>query len=134
MQDAKDNRLKYVEMVTVFRDRASAIDFQCKLSQRSCERLAKHIANDKPKSAKEFERHEYLKDFILKTSTANETTIELLAYMKDLLQSVCDDARDLSNIAALRDIIKFDQQTIAIVTQQRNDLMDELAAHKRNIK
>lgn len=132
MQPSKDNRLRYIEMVTVFRDRASAIDFQCKQSQRICEKLAKHIANDKPKSGKEFERHEYLKDFVLKTSTANETMIELLKYMNDLIQSLSDDARDLNAIAGLRDIIKFDQQTIQIITQQRNELLDELAANKRH--
>lgn len=134
MNADKDNPLRYIDMVKVFNDRANAISFQCKTSMGTCERLAKHIANDKPKSAKDFERHEFLKDFVLKTSRANETMIDLLDYMKDFLQTLANDSKDLQKIAALKDVIKFDQQTIAIITQQRNDLMDELTAYKRNTK
>lgn len=132
--ESKDNPLRYVDMVKVFQDRANAIDFQCKTSLRACERLAKHLASEKPKTPKEFERHEYLKDFVLKSSKAHETMVELLEYTRNFLQEVVTDSKDLQSIAKLRDVVKFDQQTIAIVTQQRNDLADELAAYKRNSK
>lgn len=122
----ESNRLKYLELPKVFRDRASAIDIHCKTSQRVCEQLAKRLAKEKPKTAQEMDRLEYMKDFVMKTSMCNESTLELLDYMKNWIQAMSEDVLELSNIEAMRDRLKFNEETIKIITQQRNDLMNDL--------
>jgi hypothetical protein len=130
MQENKDSRLKYIEMVNQFRDRANTVDFQCKASQRICERLAKTLTKERPKTPLEFERHEYLKDFILKTSANNEATLELLNWMNGFLQDIATDAKVLIDGAILRDKLDFQSETIQLISQQRDELVNDLC--KRN--
>ena len=128
-----DNRvLKYIDVGHAFNSRASQIDLFCKQSQRICELLAVRLAAKKPKTPAEFENNEYWKQFILKTSSNNQATIELLAYMKEFLQDVVDDSTDLMDVAKLRDTIQFQADTIKVQTGQYNDLFQELGKYKKD--
>ncbi len=118
--------IKYVDVCRVFRDRASAIDIYCKTSQRTCAQLAKRLANDKPKTPNEFEKHEFLKDFVVKTSQNNEAVLELLAYMKGFIEDILQDSRVLVEGAVIRDELNFANETIMLLTQQRNDAIQEI--------
>lgn len=117
----KDSRQKYVDILSGFTNRANEVDLFCKQSQRICERLAKHLAKEKPKTPQEFEKVEYLKDFVLKTSKNNEATLELLTHIKTFLQDVLNDYEALSEGAVLRDKLKFQSDTIEIMMQEDTD-------------
>lgn len=125
----KDSRLKYVEMGTVFKDRASAVDLNCKLSQKSCERFALYLAKQKPKTPEQFEKVEVLKDFVLKTSKANEEMMLLIDYMKGLIEDIATDSKILIEGAILRDKLKFQSDTIQRITEQRNEAIAEIFDH-----
>lgn len=125
----KDSRLKYVEMGTVFKDRASAVDLNCKLSQKSCERFALYLAKQKPKTPEQFEKVEVLKDFVLKTSKANEEIMLLIDYMKGLIEDIATDSKVLIEGAILRDKLKFQSDTIQRITEQRNEAIAEIFDH-----
>lgn len=125
----KDSRLKYVEMGTVFKDRASAVDLNCKLSQKSCERFALYLAKQKPKTPEQFEKVELLKDFVLKTSKANEEMMLLIDYMKGLIEDIATDSKVLIEGAILRDKLKFQSDTIQRITEQRNEAIAEIFDH-----
>lgn len=122
----------YIEMNRVFRDRATAIEIQCRTSQRVCGLLAKRFATERPKDQHEFEKLEYLKEFVISTSKANEITLELLLYIKECLTQVTQDARQLHDVAMLRDIAAFDKESIMIITAQRNEAYDLLGRNKKD--
>lgn len=127
----KDSRLKYIEIPQVFGNKASVVDFHCKASQRACERMAKHLSKAKPKTQAEFERVEYLKDFVVKTSQNNEATLELLTYIKGLLADVSEDAKVLVDGSTLRDTVKFQSDTIKLISQQRDELVNEISGRNK---
>lgn len=129
MNEDKDSRLKYVEMGTVFKDRASAVDLNCKLSQKSCERFALYLAKQKPQTPEQFEKVEALKDFVLKTSKANEEMMLLIDYMKGLIEDIATDSKVLIDGALLRDKLKFQGDTIQRITEQRNEAIAEIFDH-----
>ena len=128
----KDSILKYIEISTAFNNRATAVDLFCKQSQRVCEKLASKLAADKPKTPQEFERSEYLKDFVVKVSKNNEATIELLTYIKGFLIDILDDSRVLIDGAILRDKLKFQSDTIEIMMKQRDDITGVLFEDAKN--
>lgn len=117
----KDSRTKYVEISEAFNNRASEIDLFCKQSQRICERLAKHLANARPKTQEETERVDYLKDFVVKVSKNNDATIDLLMYMKGFITDILEDSKVLMEGAILRDKLKFQSDTIEILNHELND-------------
>lgn len=127
----KDSRLKYVEILDAFNCRATEVDLFCKQSQRICEKLAKKLAADKPKTAHEFEKSEYLKEFVVKVSKNNERTIELLMYIKGFLQDILDDSAVLIEGAVLREKLKDQSTTIEILMQTQTNLVNDL---RRGIK
>jgi len=116
----KDSRQKYLDISHAFNCRATEIDLFCKQSQRVCELLANRLASKKPKTPAEFENNEYWKEFILKTSSNNQKTIELLSIMKDFLQDVIDDSSALMEGASIRDVIKFQSDTIEVMIAERD--------------
>jgi len=129
----KDSRQKYLDISTAFNNRATEIDLFCKQSQRICEMLANHLAKEKPKTAKEFERVEYLKDFVLKTSKNNEATLELLLYIKGFLIDILDDSKVLMEGAILRDKLKFQSDTIELLQETQNKMVNDFfREHKTN--
>src|SRR5690606_4466967 len=87
-----DSRMwKYLELPKEFQRRAGEIDLTAKQHARVIERLAKHLARQKPKTPEEFERVEYLKDFAIKSATMNDQVIDLLAYLRDRLNEIYND-------------------------------------------
>ena len=131
-KNSKDSRLKYLELASVFRDRASEVDLHCKVSQRICERVAKSLAKEKPKTPKDFERLEYLKDFVLKTSKNNEATLELLGYLKTLITEIVEDYKALENGATLRDKLKFQSDTIEIMQHEQERMVRQFYGEKKD--
>jgi len=128
----KDSRQKYLDISTAFNNRATEIDLYCKQSQRMCEQIAKRLAASKPKNGESFERIEEMKDFILKTSQANERTIDLILYIKGFLTEVLEDSTALIDAATLRDKLKFQSDTILIQMQQQDDAVRTIYNLKKN--
>jgi len=132
--DEKDSRLKYVEMPREFRHRANDIHILCKQSLRACEVLAKKITNAKTKDHIEFEKNEALKDFVLKTSQANEKTLELLIYINGFLAEIAEDAKVLIDGAILRDKLKDQSLKIENLIEHRESLVKNLYDSRKNQK
>lgn len=95
MDEFKDRRIKYVELPTTFSAKATEIAITAKQQLRACERLAAHLAKQRPNNPKDFEQNEWLKDFVLKTSKLNEQTISLLDFLKMMVQDISTDAKEL---------------------------------------
>lgn len=131
----KDSRLKYVEISNEFNNRATQVDLFCKQSQIICTKLAKKLATENPKTQHEFERSEYLKEFVMKTAKNNEATVELLMYIKGFIQDIMDDSAVLIEGAVLRDKLKDQSTTIEILMQTQTDLVNDLRGRiKANFK
>lgn len=128
----KDSRQKYLDISEAFNNRATEIDLYCKQSQRLCEQIAKRLAKANPKNGDAFERVEEMKDFILKTSKANERTIEFIQYVKGLLGDVLEDSKVLIDGAILRDKLNFQSDTILIQFQQQEDQVRAIYNLKKN--
>lgn len=128
----KDSRQKYVDISEAFNNRASEVDLFCKQSQRVCERIAKRLASEKPKTPAEFERAEYLKDFVLKTSKNNEATLLLLAYIKGFLIDILEDSQVLIDGAILRDKLQFQSDTINLQWDKEDQEVQRLYQEKLN--
>lgn len=126
----KDSRLKYVQMGRVFRDRASMVDLSCKVSQKSCEKLAAYLAKQNPKTPEEMDKVEALKKFVLTTSKANEEMIALIDYVKGLLEDIAIDSNVLIQGAILRDKLKFQSDTIEYGWQVREEMIEQIKQTK----
>lgn len=131
MHEDKDRRFKYIEMPREFQGRASTVDFHCKQSQAICEKLASFVARQKAKTPDDFEKLEYFSEFIVKTAKNNEETLSLLNYMRGFLQDIADDAKVLTEGAILRDKLDFQSDTLQLVTQQRDDLVNEICGRNK---
>lgn len=123
---------KYLELPRVFEHRASEIDITSKQHLRVCARLAAHVAKQKPKTAKEFEQVEYLKNFVVKSAELNEGTISLLDYMKATIDAIYQDMQAWRDGANLNRIIKDQGEKIEQVIKERDELQTELNDLKKS--
>lgn len=123
MPESDDSRLwKYLELPQVFQMRAGEIDILHKQHLRTCEKLAKHLARQKPKTPKEFEQHEYMKDFVVKSADLAEQTIGLLDYIKSTVQEICNDTAALRDGAHLNRVIRDQGEKIEQVMKERDEI------------
>lgn len=109
---------------------ANDVDTQTKVSQRVCEALAKHLAKQRPKTPEEFERVEYLKEFVLKTGEHNARVMRLLAYTHVLLKQVAEDSKILVEGASTIELLKDQSDHIEALMAQTT--MIEQLKHERN--
>lgn len=118
-----DARLKYLEMPRQFQGRAQEISLTCKQHLRICEALAKRLATERPKTKQEFDKVEYYKDFVIKTSELNDQVIGLLDYTRDLLNTIAADSA-LMEEAKVKDTLRLQSETIELL-YQRNDKLEK---------
>lgn len=130
MDEAKDKRLKYLELPRVFHDRANMVSLTAKQHLRICQQLAVRLAKEKTKTPAEFERNEYMKDFVIKSAQLNEDTLTLLTYVEGVLNEIAAD-HSLSDKAKQLDTLTFQSDTIQILTRQRDDLVKDLYDEKK---
>jgi len=138
MNESKDHQMKYLEIASVFQNKASEVVLWQRQSGRTCEAVAKRLASERPKTPQEFERAENLKDFVIKTATANEKTIDLLEYIKNLLQDIAKDEEVITRSREMNQL-RDQSDTIEVLTAQRDDyfnqIKDEVSRRiKENIK
>lgn len=131
MNEFKDRRLKYIELPRIFQAKASEIDITSKQHLRICEKLAKQLASKKPKTAEEFEQVERWKDFVLKSSELNEKTIALIDTIHGMLTEIAEDATPLSENAKDYDRLRDQSETIQMLTNQRDKLINDLYANRK---
>lgn len=122
---------KYLELPQEFQRRAGEIDLTAKQHARVIERLAKHLALQRPKAPEEFERVEYLKDFCIKSAQLNEQTIDLLAYLRDRINEMYADYEAFRDGARLNRVIRDQGERLEMITNERDALQDELNELKR---
>lgn len=121
MSDDGTRLWKYLELPQVFQSRAGEIDIASKQHLRICQRLASHLSKQKPKTGKEFEQHEYLKNFVVKTAEMNQKTIELLEYLRGMVQEIANDTKSLREGAALTARIKDQGEKILQTMRERDE-------------
>jgi hypothetical protein len=129
--EAKDRRLKYVELPRIFKQRANEIDITSKQHLRTCEKLASQLSQRKPKTADEFEKVEAMKDFIIRSSELNEKTIDLIKYMQDVITEISEEAGKLASDSLIFDQLNLQSDTIQVLIQQREKLISEVYAGKK---
>lgn len=120
-----DARIKYVEMPRQFEGRANEIALTCKMHLRTCESLAKRLATEKPKNKQEFEKIEYYKDFVIRTSQLNDQVLGLLDYTHKLLSEIAADTA-LIDEAKQKDTLRLQSETIVWYMDLNDKLMNEL--------
>lgn len=126
IEERKDYRLKYVDVTRIFYSRANDVNLACKQSQRICEQLVHRLAKVRPKSPNEFEQHEFMKDFVLKTAKTNEEILNLLNYTHGFLQDVVDDAKVLIDGAVIRDRLREQSDKIEALIMQRDSTVNQI--------
>lgn len=124
-EEVKDSRLKFLELPGQFKGRANDISLNCKQHLRICQQLAVRLAREKPKSGPDFEKNEYLKDFVIKSSQLNENVLNLLDYVQQVVNEIANDYETVST-AKEKDTLRFQSDTIEILTQQRETLVKDL--------
>lgn len=132
MEERKDNRLKYLELPDAYKSQASEISLWVKQSQRSCEKLATHLSKEKAKSGIEFERSEYLKDFVLKTSESNEKVLKLLDYLTGFLTEVMEDSKVLIEGAVIRDRLQMQSDSIEVLFETNEKAIQQIHDLRKN--
>jgi small-conductance mechanosensitive channel len=136
MTEPDESRLwKYLELPQEFQMQAGEIDIVSKQQLRICAKLAAHLAKQRPKTGKDFEMNEWLKDFVMKSADLNDKTIHLLDYLKSTIQEICNDAKALKDGANLNRIIRDQGEKIEVVMKERDELQTQLndirATHRR---
>jgi hypothetical protein len=122
----KDRRLKYVQLPQVFHMRASDINITSKQHLRACEKLAIWVSKQKPKNVEDFERVEWLRDFVTKTADLNDKTITLLDYLKTTIQEIADDARALMDGGVVLDRLRDQEDTITMLQRVRDEAIQSV--------
>lgn len=124
MPEPDESRLwKYLELPQVFQMKAGEIDITSKQHLRICEKLAKHLSQQKPKTPKEFEQNEYLKNFVIKSADLNDRAVELLAYLRDTISEICTDAKALHDGANLTRVMKDQGDKIRTLMDERDEYL-----------
>lgn len=131
MQEFPDSRIKYIEMPNQFKGRANDISITCKQHYRTCQQLAQRLAKENPKNQQEFEKIEYYKDFVVKTSQLNDQVLGLLDYIHDLLNEIAADSTLLDD-AVMKDTLRLQSETIELLTSKRDNVTYELFESRRN--
>lgn len=121
----KDARLKYVDMPKQFENRANEISLTCKQHLRTCEQLAVRLSREKPKNPQEFEKLEFYKDFVIKSSQLNDQVLGLLDYVHGLLNAIAKDYTLLDE-AKTKDTLRLQSETIELLYQQNEKLVKDL--------
>lgn len=122
MQEFKDSRLKYLEMSTAFSAKINELTLTCKQHLRTCEALAKRLAAENPKTQKEFDKIEFYKDFVIKTSQMNDQAISLVKYTQEIFESILSDSSLLIE-ADVKDTLRLQSESIEVLTNQREELV-----------
>lgn len=122
MPEQESRMWKYLELPQIFQMKAAEIDMTCKQHLRVCERLAGHLAKQKPKNPKEFEQNEYLKDFVVKSAELNEKTVELITYMKGQVEEICKDARTLTDSDKMTYALRAQAEKIEALIKDNEEL------------
>lgn len=135
MQQTDDSRMwKYLELPQEFQRRAGEIDLTAKQHARIIERLAKHLARQRPKAPEEFERVEYLKEFAVKSAVLNDQVINLLAYLRDRINEMYADYEAFRDGARLSRVIRDQGERLDQITNERDELENELNELKRKLR
>lgn len=135
MQEPDESRLwKYLEIPQEFQRCAGEIDLTSKQHIRIIEKLAKHLAKQKPKTPEEFERVEYLKEFAVKSAQLNDQTIGILNYLRERLNEIYNDYKSFAEGARMNRIIQDQKERLELITQERDDAQNELNELKRRIR
>lgn len=135
MQEPDESRIwKYLELPQVFQMRAGEIDITTKQHLRVCEKLAKHVASQRPKTAREFEQVEYLKDFVVKSADINDKVITLLAYLRDTIQEICNDTKALRDGANLSRIMRDQSEKILSLMDERDEYLHKYHELRKTIR
>lgn len=132
--NGQDNRLKYLELFRQFEYLANDVKVSCKVSQRSCEKLATQVAATKAKTPEQFEKVESLKEFILTTSSSNDKMISALNTIHGYLVQIASDCNDLLEVANLKNKLEMQSETIQILMEQNEKITafrDELRENIR---
>lgn len=128
MRDTTD---KYLDFPRKFHHLASEIDIRAKQQIRACEKIGTALAREKPKTAADFELLEARKDFVIKSMQLSEEMVNLLSEMKLYAEAVANDAVTLADGARMADTIKFQSDTIVLLTKQRDDAVSRFYELKR---
>lgn len=110
-----------MDLPRVFQGKATDITISSKQHLRACEKLAGHLAKQRPNNPKDFEQNEWLKDFVMKTARLNEQTISLLEFLRGQLQEIADDSKALTNEAEILDRIRDQEETIKMLQHARDE-------------
>lgn len=131
LNEFPDARLKYMAMPEQFKGRANEISVTCKQHLRTCGALAKRLAAENPKTQAEFEKIEYYKDFVIKTSQLNDQVLGLLDYTSDLLNEIAGDSMLILD-AITKDRLRLQSENIVLLMQRNEQLVNDLHELKRN--
>lgn len=132
MQPEKDNRLKYVDISTIFSQKAMELEISAKQQNRSCQELAQKLVKIKPKSGEEFERVEAMKEFVIKTSRMNDNVTDLILYVRGLLSEILIDSEHLIEGSKARDSLRDAQIAIETMMNTKDNLVKDLHDFRRN--
>ena len=129
--DEPQKPLKYLEIANQFKHLADETRVRTKLSQATLEKVAKHLARQSPKDGPEFERVEFLKDFVVKTADANESVLKLIEMAHNGFTEIYQDIEALVNVAFLQDRLKDQSDTILVLTAQRDEAIKALYENRK---
>lgn len=132
MEEQPDKRLKYIDINRVFHNRTQQIKLDLKLSNKSCEMLARHVAKMNPKTRIEQEQHDKLSEYALSTSKLNDDVLQLLDYIHELLTEIGHDSEVLIQGAIIRDLLQMQSDNIEVLIDQREKAIKEVYDLRKN--
>lgn len=127
-----DKRLKYIDINRVFHNRTQQIKLDLKLSNKSCEMLARHVAKMNPKTRTEQEQADKLSEYALTTSKLNDDVLQLLEYIHGLLTDIGQDSEVLIEGAIIRDRLQMQSDNMEVLIDQREKAIKEIYDLRKN--
>lgn len=127
-----DKRLKYIDINRVFHNRTQQIKLDLKLSNKSCEMLARHVVKMNPKTRTEQEQADKLSEYALTTSKLNDDVLQLLEYIHGLLTDIGQDSEVLIGGAIIRDRLQMQSDNMEVLIDQREKAIKEIYDLRKN--
>lgn len=132
MEEQPDKRLKYIDLNRVFHNRTQQIKLDLKMSNKSCEMLARHIAKMHPKTRIEQEQADKLSEYALNTAKLNDDILSLLDYIHGLLTDIGQDSQVLIEGAIIRDRLQMQSDNIEVLIDQREQAIKAVYDLRKN--
>lgn len=119
-----DTQLKYLEIRNHFHGQATEIEIAIRQNHKVLEKLADYLSKNKGSNTIESERNEFLRDFVVKVASTNESVLNSLKTWRDTFEQIGNDL-ELVRASKLAGTLQEQSEMITLLQNQRDNFIKQ---------